>query len=106
MALHPTSSAASSSILTPENDVVVNTSSETKIGRIVGGVKAKKGEFPFYTQLQEGRCAGGRVLCGGSLVDRMWVLTAAQCSKSDSFCAHVSAYADATVDTAITFTFM
>jgi len=49
-------------------------------GKIVGGVEAEKGEFPFMVSLQ--RNYGNRPFCGGSLIAENWVLTAAHCSSS------------------------
>merc|ERR1712050_229827 len=43
--------------------------------RIVGGRKAKKGEFPWQVQVQQ---YGGH-WCGGTLLDDQWVLSAAHC---------------------------
>jgi secreted trypsin-like serine protease len=43
--------------------------------RIVGGVPAEPGEFPFVAALYR----GGAFFCGGSIVDERHIVTAAHC---------------------------
>ena len=44
--------------------------------RIVGGIKARKNSWPWQAML---RYKGGAQFCGGSLIDPLWVVTAAHC---------------------------
>lgn len=58
---------------------------------IVSRESSTRGQFPFYA-LVIGNTEYGTTECGGSLIDRQWVLTAAQCvTGARSFQIHLGA---------------
>merc|ERR550519_1863289 len=49
------------------------------IGRIVGGEEAADGEFPWQVSLRSIGALGATHFCGGSIIDKDWIMTAAHC---------------------------
>ncbi|XP_024118637.1 trypsin-like [Oryzias melastigma] len=58
----------------------LNTKAES---RIVGGQDAAAGSWPWQARLQIS-VNGGTALCGGSLINSQWILSAAHCFRSTS----------------------
>lgn len=59
-------------------------SGATVDSQVVGGTGVRNGEYPFITALLDRRASGGpywQQFCGGTLIDRNSVLTAAHCVK-------------------------
>lgn len=50
-----------------------------KSGFIVGGTTTQRGQFPFMALLGYEKSIGTLYLCGGTLLNRRYVLTAAHC---------------------------
>ncbi len=47
--------------------------------KIVGGEAAKAGAWPWQVSIRITAVDGGEGLCGGSLINKDWVLSAAHC---------------------------
>ncbi|KAL2761627.1 serine protease 55 isoform 2 precursor, partial [Daubentonia madagascariensis] len=50
----------------------------TRYSRIIGGLEAEVGEFPWQVSIQ----ARNEHFCGGAILDQWWILTAAHCLNS------------------------
>jgi len=49
------------------------------VGRIVGGEEATDGEFPWQVSLRSVGALGATHFCGGSIIDKDWIMTAGHC---------------------------
>ena len=71
--------------LKPELHFSGNTDTNVPLfsGRVMGGHNAEVGEFPFIVSLQvkDAEHSKKRHLCGGSILNERWILTAGHCVK-------------------------
>merc|ERR1712025_1229353 len=66
-------------VLTKETIPAPPLEQQVGIGRIVGGEEAADGEFPWQVSLRTIGAIGSTHFCGGSIIDKDWILTAAHC---------------------------
>ncbi|XP_036281106.2 serine protease 55 [Pipistrellus kuhlii] len=52
---------------------------EFQHSRIIGGMEAEEGEFPWMVSIQ----AGNQHFCGGTIINNWWIVTAAHCLSND-----------------------
>uniref|UniRef100_T1JFG6 Peptidase S1 domain-containing protein n=1 Tax=Strigamia maritima TaxID=126957 RepID=T1JFG6_STRMM len=57
--------------------------SDESLFRIVGGKDANKGAWPWQISLRLKSWGGNRHICGGSIINEHWILTAAHCVENN-----------------------
>merc|ERR1712127_983729 len=77
--LAATLALASAANLPAEPMSVLPLQDQVGIGRIVGGEEAADGEFPWQVSLRAVGSLGATHFCGGSIVDKDWIVTAGHC---------------------------
>lgn len=75
------STSATDLSLRPKVTTINEEKCEYTTGLIVGGEKAKKGEFPHMAALGYKSFGNTNYYCGGSIISESYVLTAAHCYK-------------------------
>ena len=56
-----------------------------KTSRIVGGKRAKPSEYPWQVGFRsQGKDFHTNIFCGGTLIDKRWVVSAAHCFQGES----------------------
>ena len=53
-------------------------------GRIIGGETAEDGEFPWQVSIRYSGSLGITHFCGGSIIDKDWILTTAWCCENSN----------------------